>query len=117
MGGCSLLAAGCEPSILGQFRPCEAITEAQYQAAIDAGAANVVVQEQGDGTVSYSESLGGWKQCSTHKGAPKVCRRQRDLVVRFTTADATVHHVLVPQGKRYRFRLQAKPTTCELADD
>lgn len=110
-----LALSACEPAMTGSAKPCEAISEANYRAALAAGAASGSATIHPDGRVSLETA--GIEHCAKYKGKLKVCRRPYDYVIRYTLADGSTHFVKVPAGERYRFNVHARPTTCEILSD
>jgi len=112
----SALLASCGPSYAPPNAPakaCAEISAADFAAAVKAGAT------QGDATISQSGIVSidigpGVVQCASFKSTVTPCRRPNDFVIRYSLADGTKTHVRVAAGEEYRFRLAARPTTCEI---
>lgn len=93
--------------------PCPAISQSDFDAAVADGAARARATIGADGVVSM-ETGPGVVHCSTGPAANRVCRRPDDLVIRYRLGDGSDRLVRVPAGAQYRFRLAARPTTCEI---
>lgn len=114
----ALALAGCGPAYAPPNAPataCPQITAAEFDAAVAAGAARASATIGTNGAVSMRTGP-GVVHCATFKSSMKPCRRPNDLVIRYTLADGQVVHVRAPAGRDYRFRVAARPTTCEILD-
>jgi hypothetical protein len=115
---CLMLAAlsACGPQFApgnAPAAPCEEISAAEFEAAIDAGAARATAKISEGGVVSM-ETGPGRVHCATYDSSIKPCRRPNDFVIQYNFASGETMHVRVPANTEYRFRLAARPTTCEI---
>lgn len=105
------LSASCSPDVFGPFQPCPEISKEEHDAALAKGAALMEANIYADGTISYV-GPGGFSQCKK-SGGFQVCRRRKDMVIRYTFADGTQRYASVPAGISYRLNVNAKPLSCE----
>lgn len=111
-----LLLSGCgepfaDPNSAG--KPCATISKASFDRAIEDGAVKGVAKYRSNGTVT--ETIGaGVMHCATSKMPNRICRRPKDLVIEYTLENSAKTYVKVRAEQQYRFRLGAKPTTCEI---
>jgi hypothetical protein len=114
----ALTLVGCGPAYAPPNAPataCPQISSAEFDAAVAAGATRATATVGANGVVTMQIGP-GVVHCATFKTSMKPCRRPNDLVIRYTLADGEVVHVRAPAGKDYRFRVAARPTTCEILD-
>jgi len=94
--------------------PCATITQAEYEAAIDAGAARATARIHEGGMISMDTGP-GVVHCATYSGSTiRPCRRPVDFVINYTTAEGDTIYVRVPANEEYRFRSGNRPHTCEV---
>jgi hypothetical protein len=92
--------------------PCPEISEARFAALVEAGATRADATVHASGMIDMTTGP-GVVQCASGP-QPRACRRPNDLVIRYTMTDGARRHVQVPAGKQYRFRVAARPTSCEI---
>jgi hypothetical protein len=108
------MLAGCDhfnqPS-----EPCPEISEAEFESALSAGETRGDIQLSADGVLSATIG-GSLKTCRRAQGAigGEVCRRSRDLVVRYATPQRGTFFVKVPSGRWHRFEARNSPGACRL---
>lgn len=115
----ALSAAACGPSyapVDAPSRPCPEITEAEFQSALDDGAARGDARVYSSGTVNLRFGP-GVEHCATFNAPLRPCRRPVDLVIRYEFDDGSVRHVRAAAGSQYRFNAGAQPTTCEIVNE
>jgi len=95
--------------------PCPQISLEEAEAALRAGAARGTARVYENGTV-WLDNGPGIRHCATFTTAMRPCRRPNDYVISYTFPDETVIHVRVPANEQYRFRVGARPTTCEIVN-
>jgi hypothetical protein len=95
--------------------PCPQISAAEYESAIEAGAARGDARIHASGMVSL-ENGPGVVHCATYSSAMRPCRRPNDYVIRYTLENGDALHVRVPAGEQYRFSVSARPTTCQIVN-
>lgn len=111
--------AACGPSYApanAPSRPCPRITETEFAAALDAGAARGDARIRESGMVDLTFGPGR-VHCATFTTAMRPCRRPNDLVIRYVVDGGETVHVRVPAGSQYRFSAQARPTTCQIVNE
>jgi|GEM_PF-836105 hypothetical protein len=96
-------------------QPCPEISAAAFESALSAGETRGEIEISGNGLVS-SQFGGSLKTCRKDKTAlgGEICRRSRDLVVRYTTVDRGVFFVRVPSGRWHKFDARYHPGACTL---
>jgi len=96
-------------------QPCPEIPAAAFESALSAGDTRGEIEVSGSGLVS-SQFGGSMKTCRKDKTAltGEVCRRSRDLVVRYQTAERGLFYVKVPAGRWHRFDGRYHPGACTL---
>ena len=96
-------------------QPCPEISAAAFESTLSAGETRGEIEISGNGLVS-SQFGGSLKTCRKDKTAlgGEVCRRSRDLVVRYTTVDRGVFFVRVPSGRWHKFAARYHPGACTL---
>jgi len=96
-------------------QPCAEITAAEFESALAAGETRGEIEVSANGVVS-SRIDGSLKTCRKDKTAltREVCRRGRDLVVRYNTAERGIFYVRVPAGRWHRFESRNPPGACRL---
>lgn len=114
------LLTACGPSYApanAPSRPCPEISEADFQAALDEGAA------RGDATIYRSGTVDlrfgpGIEHCATWRSSMRPCRRPNDLVIRYDFEDGSqTRYVRAAAGREYRFHPSARPTTCQIINE
>lgn len=93
--------------------PCETISEAQYNAAREAGAAQGRARIYENGTVTLSTGP-GVQHCATFSSTMRPCRRPNDYVIEYTQTDGSKLYVMAPANSEYRFDVRARPHTCQI---
>lgn len=96
-------------------QPCAEISATEFESALTAGDTRGEIDISASGVVS-SQIGGSLKTCRKDKTAinREVCRRSRDLVVRYQTAERGTFYVRVPAGKWHRFNSKNPPGACRL---
>ena len=96
-------------------QPCAEITAAEFESALSAGETRGEIEISANGVVS-AQIGGSLKTCRKDKTAinREVCRRGRDLVVRYNTAERGIFYVRVPAGRWHRFETRNSPGACRL---
>lgn len=110
---------GCGPTYApanAPSRPCPQITEAEFEAALEDGAA------RGDATIHPSGVVEltfgpGIVQCATFRSGMRPCRRPNDLVIRYVVDSGETFYVRARAGSEYRFHPSARPTTCQIVNE
>lgn len=118
LGG-SALPAGCGPSYAPASaigRPCPEISQAQFDAALAAGAARGDARIRSSGMVDIRFGP-GTVHCASYNSSMKPCRRPNDLVIRYEIDGDQTRFVQVPAGSQYRFKVANRPTTCEIVNE
>ncbi|MGE3250595.1 MAG: hypothetical protein AB7J28_13270 [Hyphomonadaceae bacterium] len=111
--------AACGPSYAppnAPSRACPTITAAEYQSALDAGAARGRARVHASGMVELNNGP-GVVHCATYSSGMRPCRRPNDYVIEYTLADGSVTHVRVPANAQYRFNVHRTPTHCEIVNE
>jgi len=111
-----LLLSGCGPAWAppnAPTTPCEIVSEARYQAAIDDGAARGRARVYENGVVSLTTGP-GIQHCATFSSTMRPCRRPNDYVIEYTQVDGEKFYVLIPANTEYRFNVNAAPNTCQV---
>jgi hypothetical protein len=110
---CGVLA-GCD-NFNQPSEPCPEISEAEFESALSAGETRGDIQLSADGVLSATIG-GSLKTCRRAQGAigGEVCRRSRDLVVRYATPQRGTFFVKVPSGRWHRFEARNSPGACRL---
>lgn len=95
--------------------PCPEISAEAFEAALSAGETRAEIEISGAGLVS-SRFGSSMKTCRKDKTAltGEICRRSRDLLVRYNTAERGVFYVKVPAGRWHRFDGRYTPGACSL---
>jgi hypothetical protein len=93
--------------------PCPTITQAEFDAAIEAGAAQGRARIHESGMVDLSNGP-GVSHCATYNSTMRPCRRPNDYVIDYTTVEGEHLYVRVPANEEYRFNVRSRPHTCEL---
>jgi len=93
--------------------PCATITQAEFQAALDAGAARGTARIFESGMVDLTNGP-GVQHCATYNSTMRPCRRPNDYVIDYTTVEGEHIYVRVPANEEYRFNVRSRPHTCEL---
>jgi hypothetical protein len=115
---CLLGLGGCGPAwspLSAPSKPCQTISEIEFNTAVEAGAARGDAKIAKDGTVSLTNGP-GVVHCATYTSALKPCRRPNDYVIRYDTEEGAPQFVLVPANEEYRFNVKARPHTCEILE-
>jgi len=94
-------------------RPCDIVSEAAYNAAREAGAAQGRARIHENGMVSLDTGP-GVSHCATYNSTMRPCRRPNDYAIEYTQVDGTKFYVLIPAGAEYRFNVRALPNTCQI---
>jgi len=92
--------------------PCPELSEARFGELVEAGATRADATVHANGMIDMATGPGVVQCASGPK--PRACRRPNDLVIRYTWPDGSRQHVQVPAGSQYRFRIGARPTSCEI---
>lgn len=114
-----VLLSSCGPSFAPlntPGRPCPEIDAAAFEAALAAGAARADARIAANGSVTMDTGP-GVVHCATFQSSARPCRRPNDFVLRYELPDGAVTHVLVRAQQQYRFRVMARPTTCEIVNE
>ncbi len=114
-----IVLAACGPSfapLSAPTMPCASISEAEYQALRENGAASAVARIHESGMVDMNAGP-GVVHCATFNSSVRPCRRPNDFVIEYTLADGAKHYVHVPPDTEYRFVVSARPTTCQVLAD
>jgi hypothetical protein len=111
--------AACSPAYAPPSAPahsCPNISAAEYDAAIEAGAARATAHVNANGVISI-ETGPGVVQCATFRNSAMLpCRRPNDFVIRYTVEGDESFYVRVPAGEQYRFNVRRAPNTCEILE-
>jgi len=113
------LLTGCGPSyapLNAPSRPCPQISQAEFEAALDGGAARGDARIHPSGRVDLSFGP-GVVHCATYRSSERPCRRPNDLVIRYEIDGDQTRFVRVPAETQYRFRVRARPTTCQIVNE
>ena len=106
--------AGCD--VFNQpSTPCQEISETEFESALRAGSTRADIELSPSGVLS-SKIGAGMKTCRSAQGAigGEVCRRSRDLVVKYRTPQRGISHVKVPAGTWHRFEARNSPGACTI---
>jgi hypothetical protein len=112
------MLSACGPSYAPPNAPaiaCPQINAAEYDAAIKAGAAYAKATI-GEGGMISMDTRPGVVHCATYRSSMRPCRRPNDFVISYASGNGGVTYVRVPAGEQYRFRVNAKPTSCEIVN-
>lgn len=115
----TVLLTGCGPTYAppgAPARPCTPISESEFDAALRAGATRGDARIAASGVVDMMFGPGP-VHCATYSSAMRPCRRPNDLVMRYGIEGGETLYVRVPAESQYRFRAQARPTTCEIVNE
>ncbi|MBX9745362.1 MAG: hypothetical protein K2X34_00575 [Hyphomonadaceae bacterium] len=93
--------------------PCATITQAEFEAALDAGAARGTARIHESGMADITNGP-GVQHCATFNGAMRPCRRPNEYVIDYTTVEGEHIYVRVPANAEYRLNVRSRPHTCEL---
>lgn len=113
-----LALSACGPSWAPPNAPahaCATISEAEFNQALEAGAARGDAETHANGMVSLNNGPGA-VHCATYTSTMKPCRRPNDYVIRYATAEGETLYVRVAAGEEYRFNVRNRPHTCEVLD-
>lgn len=98
-------------------RPCPEITQAEFEAALEAGAARGDARVYPSGMVDMRFGS-GVVHCATFSSTLRPCRRPNDLVIRYEFENgAQTRYVRAEAGSQYRFHVGARPTTCQIVNE
>jgi len=118
VGAC--LLGACGPSyapLNAPARPCTQISADEFATALAGGAARADARIDSSGVVTMDTGP-GVVHCATFRNSTiRPCRRPNDFVIRYDLGESGVMHVLVRKNEQYRFRVQARPTTCEIVNE
>lgn len=105
---------GCD-SFNKPSTPCPEISEEEFESALRAGSTRADIELSPGGVLSSTIGA-SMKTCRSAQGAigREVCRRSRDLVVKYKTPERGVFHVKVPAGTWHRFEARGSPGACRI---
>ena len=95
--------------------PCPEISEAEFESALRAGSTRGDIERSPSGVLS-STFGGSMKTCRSAQGAigGQVCRRSRDLLVKYKTPERGVYYVKVPADAWHRFEARNSSGECRV---
>jgi hypothetical protein len=106
----------CSPSFAPPNAPtaaCQAITQNQFDSAIDAGAAIGRGKISANGATSLVIGA-GTSHCTKVPAGKRTCIRPNDFAIEYKLSDDRLIYVLIPKQTQYRFNVTARPTPCEV---